>query len=89
MRKGVFCLVLLFLVSVSFAEEPTGAIPSPKEKCPVCGMFVSLFPDWNARVEFKDSTYAIFDGAKDMFKYYLDIKNIIRQRAKMMLLQFP
>ena len=32
-----------------------------------------MFPDWNARVEFKDSAYAIFDGAKDMFKYYLDM----------------
>ena len=33
-----------------------------------------MFPDWNARIEFKDSTYAIFDGAKCMFKYYLNIK---------------
>ena len=37
-------------------------------------MFVSLFPDWNARIEFKDSAYATFDGAKCMFKYYLNIK---------------
>jgi len=45
-------------------------------------MFVSLFPDWNARVEFKDSTYAIFDGAKDMFKYYLDIKKYNPAKSK-------
>ena len=32
-----------------------------------------MFPDWNARVEFKDSTQAFFDGAKCMFKYYLNI----------------
>ncbi len=37
-------------------------------------MFVSMFADWNARIEFKDSTYATFDGAKCMFKYYLNIK---------------
>jgi copper chaperone NosL len=37
-------------------------------------MFVSLFPSWNARIEFKDSTYATFDGAKCMFKYHFNIK---------------
>ncbi len=37
-------------------------------------MFVDLFPDWTARIEFKDSTQAIFCGTKDLFKYYLDLK---------------
>jgi copper chaperone NosL len=37
-------------------------------------MFVSMFPDWNARIEFKEATYATFDGAKCMFKYYLNMK---------------
>ena len=36
-------------------------------------MYVAMFPDWNARVEFKGSTQAFFDGAKCMFKYYLNI----------------
>jgi nitrous oxide reductase accessory protein NosL len=48
--------------------------PPPKYKCPVCGMFVAMFADWNSRVELKDSTAAFFDGAKCMFKYYLDLK---------------
>ena len=69
--------MILFLAcgGIAFAQmaDPTGPIPA-KEKCPVCGMFVSMFADWNARIEFKDSTYAIFDGAKDMFKYYLNMK---------------
>jgi copper chaperone NosL len=72
MRKGLFFLIVFCLVAVSFAAEPKDSIPPQKEKCPVCGMFVSLFPDWNARIGLKDSTRATFDGAKCMFKFYLD-----------------
>jgi nitrous oxide reductase accessory protein NosL len=48
--------------------------PGPREKCPVCGMFVAKYPDWAALVIFKDGTHAFFDGAKDMFKYYFNLK---------------
>ena len=75
-------LLVLFLVAFSFAEEPKDSTPPRKEKCPVCGMFVSMFPDWNARVEFKDASYATFDGAKCMFKYYLNIKKYNPLREK-------
>ena len=74
MRNVMSCLIILCLVAVSVAAGPEDSTPSPKDKCPVCGMFVSMFADWNSRIEFQDSTYAIFDGAKDMFKYYLDTK---------------
>ena len=37
-------------------------------------MFVAKYPDWNAEIIFKDGSYAIFDGAKDMFTYYFDLK---------------
>jgi nitrous oxide reductase accessory protein NosL len=67
-------LIFFFLIAASFAAEPKDSTPSQKDKCPVCSMFVSMFPEWNARVEFKDSTYATFDGAKCMFKYYLNLK---------------
>jgi copper chaperone NosL len=74
MKKGiVFGLFFLGLTVVSFAKEPQGSTPNPKEKCPVCGMFVSMFADWNAEVRFADATWAIFDGPKDLFKYYLDL----------------
>jgi nitrous oxide reductase accessory protein NosL len=46
------------------------------------GMFVSMFADWNARIEFKDSAYATFDGAKCMFKYYLNIKKYHSSKDK-------
>ena len=74
MRKGILCFIIFYLVGVTFAAEPEKSTPSQKDRCPVCGMYVSMFADWNAKIEFADSTYAIFDGPKDMFKYYLNIE---------------
>ena len=37
-------------------------------------MFVAKYPDFLAEILFKDGTYAVFDGAKDMFKYYFNLK---------------
>ena len=37
-------------------------------------MFVKKYPDWTSQILFKDGSYAVFDGAKDMFKYYLGLK---------------
>jgi len=39
-------------------------------KCPVCGMFVSKYPKWAARMTHDDKTH-YFDGVKDMMKYYI------------------
>src|SRR5512139_3751369 len=69
--------IILGLVSgtaLSQTEGPGELNPPPKYKCPVCGMFVAMFADWNSRVELKDSPVAFFDGAKCMFKYYFDLK---------------
>jgi nitrous oxide reductase accessory protein NosL len=48
--------------------------PTPKDKCPVCGMFVAKYPDFLAEILYKDGSSAFFDGTKDMFKYYLNLK---------------
>jgi nitrous oxide reductase accessory protein NosL len=40
---------------------------------PVCGMFVAKHPNFLAQVVFKDGSYAVFDGPKDMFKYYMNL----------------
>ncbi len=37
-------------------------------------MFVAKYPDFIAQIIFTDSSYAVFDGAKDMFKYYFSLK---------------
>lgn len=56
-------------------EHTTTIHVEKDEKCPVCGMFVYKYPKWAARMnvaqEGKPLTFA-FDGAKDMFKFYLN-----------------
>ncbi len=45
-------------------------------------MHTAMFAKWNAHVEFRDGTVETFDGAKDMFKYYLDLKKYAPQRSR-------
>lgn len=68
--------VLILVVSLSPLRAAERDLPKPtaKDKCPVCGMFVTKYPDWTSLVLFKGGSHAFFDGAKDMFKYLLDLK---------------
>lgn len=63
---ALICVVLMVSEAIAVEKPP---LPSVKNKCPVCGMFVAKHPDWISIVNFKDGTYAYFDGAKDMFKF--------------------
>jgi nitrous oxide reductase accessory protein NosL len=63
-------LCLLLSYSAAFAAPPAIPAPQAKDKCPVCGMFVSKYPDWVVGVTFTDSTALHFDGIKDFFTYY-------------------
>ena len=47
--------------------------PGERDACPVCGMFPIKYPDWVATVLYKDGHAHHFDGAKDLFKYLLDM----------------
>ncbi len=67
-------LTLSLWFSFSQGDDRKPVKPSSKDKCPVCGMFVAKYPDFLAQVLFKDGSSAFFDGTKDMFKYYLDLK---------------
>lgn len=60
-------------VALSAAAEKVPDKPGDKEQCPVCGMFVAHYPEFVARVLFKDGSYAYFCGVKDMMKYYFDL----------------
>lgn len=60
---------LLLTGSLLAAADGPPASPGPKDKCPVCGMFVAKFPEWIAVVRFQDGSQAFFDGAKDLFAY--------------------
>jgi copper chaperone NosL len=64
-------VICLFLPPAGVAEEVK---PGPRDKCPVCGMFVAKYPDWVTAILFRDGSRVFFDGAKDMFTYYLDMK---------------
>jgi nitrous oxide reductase accessory protein NosL len=74
--------VCLMSVSLTVAGE-TGLLKvGPKDKCPVCGMFVARYPDWVGGVIFKDGSVEFFDGPKDLFKYYLNLKKYNPQKTK-------
>ena len=66
--------VMFFSVSFSSAADKKPAEVKKSDKCPVCGMFVAGYKNWLAEIIFTDRTYAVFDGPKDMFRYYLDLK---------------
>ncbi|MBF0466912.1 MAG: nitrous oxide reductase accessory protein NosL [Nitrospirae bacterium] len=71
---SIFMVAEMAFANDALAETLTGPLkPSSKDKCPVCGMLISPFPQWNAQIIFKDGSYAFFDGPKDMFKYYLNV----------------
>jgi nitrous oxide reductase accessory protein NosL len=47
--------------------------PGPKDKCPVCGMFVAKYPDWTASLRFASGEQAFFDGVKDLLKFHFNM----------------
>jgi nitrous oxide reductase accessory protein NosL len=62
------------LAVTATAAEKGPVKPSAEEKCPVCGMFVAKYPDWVGEIIFNDGSVAFSDGAKDLFKYYFNLK---------------
>lgn len=73
-----FCLLAIaYIMTPDYtnASDIKGPVsPSRNDKCPVCGMFIYKYPDWTAQILFRDGGYAVFDGVKDMMKYYFNIK---------------
>ena len=83
MTIPAFCLLSFLLMSFPLGAAERGALkPTAKDKCPVCGMFVAMYPDWTTAILFKDGSHVFFDGAKDMFKYLLDPKRYDSVRRK-------
>ncbi len=84
-RRAFLAGALACLAHTAHAAQPVYAPvkPSAKDKCPVCGMFVAKYPDFLSQVIYRDKAYALFDGAKDMFKYVLALQSYApsRQRA--------
>lgn len=74
-REGMLVVFLLTFSLLSSAWSEGLQLPAPgaKDTCPVCGMFAALYPDWTATVLYKDGRAHHFDGAKDLFKYLLNL----------------
>ena len=70
-------VVLGSLLLVFTWSRPTigaeSAVPGPKERCAVCGMFVAPYANWVSQIEFKDGSRLFFDGPKDMFIFFFDL----------------
>lgn len=66
-------LILLFAVSATAAIRSSSLVPGPKDRCPVCGMFVAPYTNWIAVIEFQDGSREFFDGPKDMFIFLFDL----------------
>ena len=65
--------IVVGLADVTDSAERKRRGMTKKDKCPVCGMFVYKYPKWVAVIELADGTSYFYDGAKDMFKHYMDI----------------
>lgn len=72
LTQAVILLAVLLISGAGIATENGQVKPSRKDKCPVCGMLVYKYPDWTAKIIFQDGSVEFFDGAKDLFKYYLN-----------------
>jgi nitrous oxide reductase accessory protein NosL len=72
-RRRDFLLGSAALLLPMRALAQATAKPGAKDLCPVCGMLVSKYPNWTAAVTYRDGHTHYFDGAKDLFKYLLDL----------------
>jgi nitrous oxide reductase accessory protein NosL len=86
MRIGVLAafagLGLVALATPGRAGDRDFVEPGRADKCPVCGMFVARYPDWVAGIRFADGSYAVFDGAKDLFKFWHDVGRYAPSRTQ-------
>ena len=86
MTRHLFAWILLLLLLLpalsAGAADQKPRKPKPSDKCPVCGMFVAKYPDFAGQVIFRDGTAMFFDGAKDLFKYYLNLATYSPKRRQ-------
>jgi nitrous oxide reductase accessory protein NosL len=78
--RGLIAAAALLAAPAALGGDPPK--PGPKDKCPVCGMFVAKYPDWVAYAELADGTRLVFDGAKDLFKFVLEPGKYLPSRRR-------
>ena len=78
-------IICLWLNSAVTLAAPAPPVPGPKDKCPVCGMFVHKYPAWTAAIRFSDGSRAWFDGTKDLFNYLNNLSKYAPNRKPAMI----
>lgn len=80
--KWIVCSLILmaFMATAAGAAEPVK--PTGKERCAVCGMMPTMFPEWITQIVFSDGTYVLFDGPKDMLKYYFHMATYTKGKTR-------
>lgn len=80
----LMAVVLLWatVAPVGAGVAPGVAKPGPRDRCPVCGMFVAPYPTWTAAVQFADGTLAYFDGPKDLFRFVFTPERYDAKRSR-------
>jgi nitrous oxide reductase accessory protein NosL len=78
----IVVFALLMAAPGGLAGDMKPITPTERDKCPVCGMFVYKYPDFVAEILFQDGTYAMFDGVKDMLKYYFHMEKYNPSKKK-------
>lgn len=68
--RGTLLAVALTFAVPALATEPPPE-PAAREKCSVCGMFVTRNPDWIAVFQGQEGVPLFFCGPKDLFKFML------------------
>jgi nitrous oxide reductase accessory protein NosL len=74
MKIFILAVLLVGYAALAAAGDRIPLKPARTDRCPVCGMFVYKYPDWTASIVLDTGTVLYFDGAKDLFKFYLDPK---------------
>lgn len=92
LKTGFLVLLLCAAYSAVLERAPAAAEkkqnahmpvkPSAADKCAVCGMFVAKYPGWIAEIIFKDGSAVFFDGPKDLFTCYFNIKKYVPQKSR-------
>ena len=78
-------LPAFIILSILALDAPAAEVfrqPQPKDKCPVCGMFIARYTSWIVEIVFRDGSYAAFDGPKDMFKFHADLVKFAPRRKQ-------
>lgn len=82
MPLPALALALALAAGPATAPDAGRVAPGPKDKCPVCGMFVARYPDWLAGMSFADGARFVFDGPKDLLKFWLDPARYLPARRR-------